>query len=460
MNIKLGISTRISIGISALLLAILSIGAYTLLSWSAFLDDLSQIANKNITELSVSSDARRSMTDISALSVKMDHARSSAEIRVLKNSILENLDQLDLALSQLIKKKSVSILKQHLTVIRENTFDRADISEETLMIQQQLLDKNNEILAAHQFIVRGLLEELSRQSDIGKIKNWYEMFDQLTNKSLRLPGLTRSFEIKQNAAILSKESDLLVPSFPFTRINPDTFKMIKELALLINGPKRGLIALVVRKSGLVATQRRLNTQNLIVIDEALILALEVFEAEQLLTKNLAVQLENEVIQSRYILIFIGILSFLTFIAFYFFVQKNVIRRLEAISLEIQKGYEGRSAVIRDNGLDEIGDIARSIRQFMDKIFKQQKELKNNEAHLRKVIESAPQAIFIFEDIKILFANSRAQEFIQSSPNNDLLGFSQELFESYEENLSLVKSGRQVYLGRFKLSGNDGWKSVV
>lgn len=106
-----------------------------------------------------------------------------------------------------------------------------------------------------------------------------------------------------------------------------------------------------------------------------------------------------------------------------YVRRKVLARLWAVSEAIRNRTEGGGAEVPATGADEIGELARALRFYIQETEDKSKALRRNEQWLRTVLEAAPVPLVISgrADGQIRFVNRRAADLFEAADAGELLG---------------------------------------
>ncbi|WP_029006802.1 response regulator [Azospirillum halopraeferens] len=95
---------------------------------------------------------------------------------------------------------------------------------------------------------------------------------------------------------------------------------------------------------------------------------------------------------------------------FFYIHRNVVRRLRILQSTMVAHESGRTVSIPTRGRDEIGDMARALQFFVSTIKARERDLLESERRLRAILEQSPVGVSIGRaDGTMLFANARAAE---------------------------------------------------
>ncbi|WP_434624720.1 ATP-binding protein [Azospirillum sp. B2RO_4] len=106
-----------------------------------------------------------------------------------------------------------------------------------------------------------------------------------------------------------------------------------------------------------------------------------------------------------------------------YVRRKVLARLWAVSEAIRDRTGGGRAEVPVTGADEIGQLARALRFYIQETEDKSAALRRNEQWLRTVLEAAPVPLVISgrADGQIRFVNRRAADLFEVEEAGDLLG---------------------------------------
>ena len=106
-----------------------------------------------------------------------------------------------------------------------------------------------------------------------------------------------------------------------------------------------------------------------------------------------------------------------------YVRRKVLARLWAVSEAIRDRTGGGRAEVPVTGADEIGQLARALRFYIQETEDKSAALRRNEQWLRTVLEAAPVPLVISgrADGQIRFVNRRAADLFEVDEAGDLLG---------------------------------------
>ncbi|MBP2303355.1 ATP-binding protein [Azospirillum picis] len=106
-----------------------------------------------------------------------------------------------------------------------------------------------------------------------------------------------------------------------------------------------------------------------------------------------------------------------------YVRRKVLARLWAVSEAIRDRTGGGRAEVPATGADEIGELARALRFYIQETEDKSAALSRNEQWLRTVLEAAPVPLVISgrADGQIRFVNRRAADLFEVADAADLLG---------------------------------------
>jgi|GEM_PF-738151 len=149
----------------------------------------------------------------------------------------------------------------------------------------------------------------------------------------------------------------------------------------------------------------------------------------------------------------AVLSILGAAAIFFYIHRNVVRRLRALQAAMMAYESGSAVVMPVQGDDEIGEMARALTYFVGTISARESALSDSERRLRAILEQSPVGVSIGRsDGRVAFANARAAE---------LAGVAPEEFIGSQNTLALPgatvhrhRSGRTAPNAE-SVSGDDG-----
>lgn len=106
-----------------------------------------------------------------------------------------------------------------------------------------------------------------------------------------------------------------------------------------------------------------------------------------------------------------------------YVRRKVLARLWAVSEAIRDRTGGGRAEVPATGADEIGELARALRFYIQETEDKSEALRRNEQWLRTVLEAAPVPLVISgrADGQIRFVNRRAADLFEVADAGELLG---------------------------------------
>ncbi|CAO3440522.1 ATP-binding protein [Azospirillum endophyticum] len=106
-----------------------------------------------------------------------------------------------------------------------------------------------------------------------------------------------------------------------------------------------------------------------------------------------------------------------------YVRRKVLARLWAVSEAIRDRTGGGQAEVPVTGADEIGQLARALRFYIQETEDKSEALRRNEQWLRTVLEAAPVPLVISgrADGQIRFVNRRAADLFEADEAGELLG---------------------------------------
>nr|WP_255542781.1 PAS domain-containing protein [Azospirillum sp. INR13] len=106
-----------------------------------------------------------------------------------------------------------------------------------------------------------------------------------------------------------------------------------------------------------------------------------------------------------------------------YVRRKVLARLWAVSEAIRDRTGGGRAEVPATGADEIGELARALRFYIQETEDKSEALRRNEQWLRTVLEAAPVPLVISgrADGQIRFVNRRAADLFEAADAGELLG---------------------------------------
>ncbi|CAO3362304.1 ATP-binding protein [Azospirillum melinis] len=106
-----------------------------------------------------------------------------------------------------------------------------------------------------------------------------------------------------------------------------------------------------------------------------------------------------------------------------YVRRKVLARLWAVSEAIRDRTGGGRAEVPVTGADEIGELARALRFYIQETEDKSEALRRNEQWLRTVLEAAPVPLVISgrADGQIRFVNRRAADLFEVDEAGELLG---------------------------------------
>ncbi|PWC32803.1 ATP-binding protein [Azospirillum sp. TSO35-2] len=106
-----------------------------------------------------------------------------------------------------------------------------------------------------------------------------------------------------------------------------------------------------------------------------------------------------------------------------YVRRKVLARLWAVSEAIRDRTNGGRAEVPATGADEIGELARALRFYIQETEDKSEALRRNEQWLRTVLEAAPVPLVISgrADGQIRFVNRRAADLFEVADAGNLLG---------------------------------------
>ncbi len=117
----------------------------------------------------------------------------------------------------------------------------------------------------------------------------------------------------------------------------------------------------------------------------------------------------------------AVLSILGAAAIFFYIHRNVVRRLRALQAAMMAYESGSAVVMPVQGDDEIGEMARALAYFVGTISARESALSDSERRLRAILEQSPVGVSIGRsDGRVAFANARAAELAGVAPE-DFIG---------------------------------------
>jgi two-component system, sensor histidine kinase and response regulator len=112
------------------------------------------------------------------------------------------------------------------------------------------------------------------------------------------------------------------------------------------------------------------------------------------------------------------LSILGAAAIFFYIHRNVVRRLRALQAAMMAYESGSAVVMPVQGDDEIGEMARALAYFVGTISARENALSDSERRLRAILEQSPVGVSIGRsDGRVAFANARAAELAGVAPED-------------------------------------------
>jgi diguanylate cyclase (GGDEF)-like protein len=406
-NWKDSISVRINAGMLVILITLFLITALSFWMMDKFNYLSLIVSEKQVPELSKSSDLHLAIKNVHRKMDALSHAKSNAENRVVVQELSNELHQITLAIDNISRDKysklMLAMTKELLPIVNSYSLEIDRFIDSKLSLRKQIIALDDAYINR---LMNTQTHQMGEASDL----------NQFYTSSRSLPDYPTTFLFK-------RAKNNIINKIKHLKQNGISDNLFFEIA---DHPQNGIIAILQEQGDISVNLSVLNTQTNVIIEQLIAISFDKVNVVKKLVKEGTQELNNT--SSNYTKALISIVLFTTVftIAFMYLFHQSVSKRLIILAKSI--GITENSEILKKEmqGGSEISIIARSILKYMVKNEQQKNEIKTNAKQLMMIIENSNQAVIIYSGDKIVYCNQYSEQLLEVNAINSTDIISQNL----------------------------------
>ncbi|MEQ8602273.1 MAG: ATP-binding protein [Marivibrio sp.] len=256
---------------------------------------------------------------------------------------------------------------------------------------------------------------------VAAVNRWLETVDRMLLEGVTLagienPALIRRNERRAGAFLDEAESGLSATERPPASVMREMEALLAAATPMLRGPE-SIFASKARLAALRRAEAGLLAKNKMLANRFVGASRDLSAALQRQTEALSARFSNAARESALMLAAIALLGALGVLGIWLFVRRRILTRLARLGRALETQRSGRDAAIPTDGEDEITEIGRAARHFVDAVTEREQSLRAAKEEAERLAAEAEAA----NRAKSVFLANMSHEL--RTPLNAIIGFS-------------------------------------